>query len=571
MRKIRKPALIILFNFFVYEKFSCNQQFPAPSGFVSKIHNKSKAHFPDPKDFHAWMRKRFHRSSHTGKIISFHGRSGELETQVVPSSWVKVAARGLYLMLVFAPLIFLSGLAAISSTFRHNVWFPLAVRSMASCGAAFIKWGQWASTRPDVFPETLCQELAPLTHMAPTHSWRHTKAKVEHEIGCKLEEYFDSFDTEPCASGSVAQVYKATILGHLVAVKVTHPNVAEQISLDFQLMAWIAAIVDSIPGLGWLNLKASMNQFSHTMAGQARLDVEAEHLDVFNCNFRRWKDTHFPVPLFRSHDVLIETFEEGILVSHFSVMYRKYLLNQTKHPCSVVRGGSHFPLASFVDAKLAHYIVTRGEDIYLKMLLVDNLMHADLHPGNILVRSSIQNRDRKSSLCLLDAGMVAQLTEIEQQTFVGFLSSLSSGDGAKTAGYILKFSESQTCSLEQQEEFARCIKRLFEEKCRGYGTGTQLGEVFRGVLTLIREHQVRIDANYATLILNALCLDGLAQELEPEYNIVDGAASLLRAHWLLYSKPGRLLFRLFLPIGQALKRRQDRKFWRRLQKSKKVV
>ena len=69
--------------------------------------------------------------------------------------------------------------------------------------------------------------------------------------------------------------------------------------------------------------------------------------------------------------------------------------------------------------------------------------------------------------------------------------------------------------------------RLFGNVCRGYGTNVDIGTVLRGILCLLRDNKVSIDSNYATLVLNALCLDGLGKQILPSYNILDGAKPLL--------------------------------------------
>ena len=76
---------------------------------------------------------------------------------------------------------------------------------------AFIKWGQWASCRPDIIPQSLCNELAVLQADAPRHSFAYTKQRVQAELGVPIESAFLSFEKEPIASGSIAQVYKAVL------------------------------------------------------------------------------------------------------------------------------------------------------------------------------------------------------------------------------------------------------------------------------------------------------------------------------------------------------------------------
>lgn len=468
--------------------------------------------------------------------------------------------RATALAMAFVPLLVLAPFAMMLSSFREICWFPLLAFTLGQLGAAFIKWAQWSSTRPDLFPEALCRALAPLTHAAPRHSWGHTKKKVEAALEAPLTSAFEDFDPVPLASGSVAQVHRATLKGRAghVAVKVTHPKVAERLAVDFALMGLLARAVDLVTG-GWLNLEESTAQFASCMAGQADLGAEAAALDHFNWNFRRWRDAKFPRPLLRSPDVLVESFEEGMLVSKYSLLWQQ---SERQRKAGgrrrVLRGGA---ATAAMDPATAHFIVRRGEDMYLKMLLADNLMHADLHPGNILVQS-----EGGVGLCVLDAGMVAKLTPEEQRNFVGFISNLAKGDGARAGRCLLRFSAAQTCRGEVATgRFVRDVQLLFARTCRGYGTGTQVGEVLRATLALVRRHGVRVDANYATLILNILCLDGLAQGLVPEYNVVDGAHALLAFHDRVKRLPGGArAARLLLPLGQALKARQDRRFFRRL-------
>jgi len=196
-------------------------------------------------------------------------------------------------------------------------------------------------------------------------------AQVKKEFGVSVYEMFDDFDETPIASGSIAQVYKARLEGKDVAVKVRHPNVVEHIRLDFSVMKAVASLLESIPGLSWLNLSGSLAQFSETIGAQTRLDVEGRHLILLNQNFKNWKDVGFPKPIILSQSILVESFEHGESVAEFTKLYKSTGVGDRQYKLSY---------------DLAHFILTKGEDLYLNMLLVDNLMHADLHPGNILIQ-----------------------------------------------------------------------------------------------------------------------------------------------------------------------------------------
>eukprot|EP01042_Synura_sphagnicola_P002372 gene2372-2849_t len=241
-----------------------------------------------------------------------------------------------------------------------------------------------------------------------------------------------------------------------------------------------------------------------------------------------------------------------------------------------------------VDPELAHYIIRRGEDLYLKMLLEDNLMHADLHPGNILflhvdrqgavIPPTFQSpadgalsdphvpfRSTEAQLTMVDAGMVAVLEADERENFIGFLEALGEGDGRLAARFVLGFSvHTVGYSPQTVESFKVDMTELFRVTCRGYGTNVNVGEVLRGVLTLVRIHRIAIDVNYATLVMNVLCLDGLANELLPEYNILDAAKPLLRFHLLCKRTIGLTLFRALLPVARRIKKRMDGSYVQRL-------
>jgi len=171
---------------------------------------------------------------------------------------------------------------------------------------------------------------------------------------------------------------------------------------------------------------------------QARLDVEGHHLDLLNWHFRSWPTVNFPRTIFSSQAIVIETFEEGELISDLMALSS---LSRTRKSNTTIT------------PKLAQFIVTTGESLYLKMLLVDNLMHADLHPGNILLDAS---RPNNPMLSLVDAGMVAELDSTEAQNFIGLLSALGSGDARRAATAVLSFGGETTTN----EEFALDMEAL---------------------------------------------------------------------------------------------------------------
>jgi aarF domain-containing kinase len=136
----------------------------------------------------------------------------------------------------------------------------------------------------------------------------------------------------------------------------------------------------------------------------------------------------------------------------------------------------------------------------------------------------------KLAITLVDAGMVAQLTDEESSTFIGLLTSIGEGDGRAAAEFALRFSIENTLSDKKREAFAQDMEKLFAERCQGYGTNVDIGDVLRSVLGLIGDYRVRIDANFATLVINLLCVESLGRRVCPSYNILDAAKPLLQTY-----------------------------------------
>eukprot|EP01035_Chromulina_nebulosa_P019426 gene19426-25304_t len=327
----------------------------------------------------------------------------------------------------FSPL---SSHAFISPNYRNFVWYPLLRNALGNSGAAFIKWGQWSSTRPDMFPEELCKALQELQANAPTHSYKYTEYLINNNFGKSIDEIFDQFDRSPIASGSIAQVYRAILNGQDVAVKVRHPNVNEQIKLDFIIMKGFANMLDQFNAFKWLNLPESMAQFSSTIASQTRLDIEGRHLVLFNRYFHKWESASFPQPIMFTDGVLVESYEYGESVAMFSNRMSDKRKNNE--------------VITHSEMILSHFIVSCGEDVYLKMLLEDNLMHADLHPvnevdssNNLIVQDKALDIKVNNKIVLVDAGMVAALLPEERNNFIGLLEALGEGLGDEAAEYVM--------------------------------------------------------------------------------------------------------------------------------------
>jgi aarF domain-containing kinase len=203
-----------------------------------------------------------------------------------------------------------------------------------------------------------------------------------------------------------------------------------------------------------------------------------------------------------------------------------------------------------------------------------------MHPGNLLFSPDDElGRPGRGRIGLVDLGLVAVLTDDEAANYIGFLRAVGEGDGGAAADCVLRWGVPQQdpavtgpAAGESAAGFRAAVIASFAKVCRGYGTNIQLGQVLQVVLTHLRQHQISIGANYATLVINALCLEGMARALVPTYNVMDGAQALLTAHGILTRrvphKPlRRWIIRRALPIARMFKRMRDRAVLRGLRRA----
>ncbi|MFS7921050.1 putative ABC-type Cd(2+) transporter [Helianthus anomalus] len=425
--------------------------------------------------------------------------------------------RAVYLAFLFAPCIAMAPFADSFGVEFRNKWLRCVHYTLEKAGPAFIKWGQWAASRPDLFPNDLCAELAELQTNAPAHSYAYTKKTIEKAFSRSLPEIFENFEEEPVASGSIAQVHRATLkFRHpgqrikpiLVAVKVRHPGVSEAIRRDFILLNIFAKVSVFIPTLKWLRLDESIQQFAVFMMSQVDLSREAAHLSRFIYNFRRWKDVSFPRPLYPlvHPAILVETFEHGESILHY--------VDELEGHVGVKSGLAHI-----------------GTHALLKMLLVDNFIHADMHPGNILVRMTQGPAPdtglfkSKPHVIFLDVGMTAELCKKDRVNLIEFFKAIALQNGRAAAEHTLKFSKHQSCP--NPAAFIKDVEKSFNLWSSAEGESLNPADCMQQLLEQVRRHRVNIDGNVCTVIVTTLVLEGWQRKLDPEYDVIHTLQNLL--------------------------------------------
>jgi len=252
----------------------------------------------------------------------------------------------------------------------------------------------------------------------------------------------------------------------------------------------------------WASIKEALDQFASSMKAQIDLIREAHNLQIFNKNFVSYEGVTFPklIDHFVTKRVLVETFEDGEPLANFLNSNNKQI---TKEKTQLARLGLH---------------------AYLKMMLVDNFVHADLHPGNILVRKNERNRPE---IVLLDVGLVTHLSDVDWEHFKALFRAIVRGDGRGGADLMIKYAPETEIKPNEIEKFEDEMARIFKEVRQSKLATVSVGDFLLNILHVVSRYKVRLKPNIATLIVGTVVLEGIGKQLDPNINILDESVPFL--------------------------------------------
>jgi ubiquinone biosynthesis protein len=372
----------------------------------------------------------------------------------------------------------------------RDTWFARRFAALlVGLGATFVKVGQIMSTRPDLFPPHIIGALERLQDNVGAFAWRHVERAFADDFGRGPDQLFARFDRTPIASASVAQVHRAELAdGTVVAVKVRRPGLIDIVSFDLSVMRGIARIIALVPSARLLAPVESVDEFGRSIRAQIDLTIEASNNARFAHNFASDPDVAFPTlhPDLCSARVLTMDFVDGA-----KVLDAPRLLGAEPRR-----------------------LATIGFRTLLQMVFADGFVHADLHPGNILV-------DRSGRVMILDLGLTAELDERNRRAFALYFASWASGDGKVMAKLMADLSPSA-----KVRDYARYEADVVAFVARYYGKA--LGEVnvstvALDMMNILRKHRVRVNPVYTMCNVAIAVTEGIGKQLDPTLDLMQQA------------------------------------------------
>ncbi|KAK8808585.1 hypothetical protein WA158_008486 [Blastocystis sp. Blastoise] len=461
------------------------------------------------------------------------------------------------IIIIFSPAVITSPILALKN-YRHY-WYSLFTKLLTVAGPVFIKLGQWAATRPDMLPIDFCLELSRLHMNNDIVPFDRMKPVIEQELGDSIDTIFEYLDPVPIGSGCIAQVYRGKLkndtIPNEVAVKVKYQYTDRIFFRDLAIMRLLAGIMEYIPIVNRLTPAQLADGFYYFLSRQLDLYEEAVNLERFRRNFQDDDSFVFPEPYkaYCTRNILIESYEEGIPLTEI-----------LKHPSNHEEN---------------HNLAHLGLLGFMHMMLIDNFIHGDMHPGNILVRKDVQCRNPKSisvthtsflasllapckqsnslfaplrrgfatfsknyiapltapshhpQLVILDAGLVSILEDTQKKNFIDLFLALAQGDGYQSGQLLIDRAPQPAPPVYDPEGFCSKIKVLVDENMDNgvyVLSKLKISETLARMLSYSLFHQVRLDTRFTTLFVSVMILEGVGRQLDSEMNMVEQILPIIR-------------------------------------------
>ncbi len=402
---------------------------------------------------------------------------------------------------LFRPYRLLLRLAPWRLFARRNIPRGIRLReALEELGPIFVKFGQMLSTRPDLLPEDIAEELTRLQDRVPPFSGDESVRLVERTLRGKLETWFSEFSREPIASASVAQVHIARLHdGAEVAVKVLRPGIESVIDRDLELLHLLARLaIRYVPDTRRLRPVEVVHEFSKTIHDELDLRVESANASRLRANFEGSNLLYVPKV-------------------YWDLTRRTVMVLERIHGIPI--GNIEGLKAAGIDMrKLAH----NGVEIFFTQAFRDGFFHADMHPGNIFVSPEGQYR-------AVDFGIMGTLGEKDKrylaENFLAFFNRdyRAVADAHQRAGWV----PPGTRLVEFEAAIRTVCEPVFARPIKEISFGRFLLHLFQTA----RRFNMEIQPQLVLLQKTLFNIEGLGRRLYPDLDLWETAKPYLE-RWM---------------------------------------
>ncbi len=400
--------------------------------------------------------------------------------------------------------------------------------ALQELGPIFVKFGQALSTRRDLLPLDIADELAMLQDRVPPFPSSVAKAMAEKAYGQSLDDVFDRFDDEPLAAASIAQVHKATLKsGEEVIVKILRPGVEAQIRQDLDVLHALARLAQRHwPEARRLRPVDVVNEYEKTVIDELDMMREAANAAQLKRNFADSDKLYVPEIFWKycRPDILVMERISGVPISDMDTLN-----------------------AAGTDMRK---LAENGVEIFFTQVFKHNFFHADMHPGNIFVDIGDPSQPRYIAV---DFGIVGTLSSRDQHYLAENFLAFFERDYYRVAK--LHVDSGWVPPETRIDEFESAIRTVCEPIFNKPLKDISFGQVLLGLFRTARRFNMEIQPQLVLLQKTLLNIEGLGRQLYPDLDLWKTAHPILRG-WVEERVSGKYLLQRLreqLPeLGESL-------------------
>jgi ubiquinone biosynthesis protein len=366
-------------------------------------------------------------------------------------------------------------------------------RVLEELGPSFVKLGQIVSTRPDLAPPDVIEELQRLQDDVPPVAFDQMRPELEQQLGAKVAEVFTEFDETPIASASIGQVYRARLQNeagmHDVVVKLQRPGVAGVIERDVDLLYWLAhAIERSVPEASLYSPVKLVEEFHRAISAELDYAQEADNAKRFAENFADLDTVIFP-------RVYREASSRRVIT--LSYIPGEKVLDAVAHGASGER------------------IAKNALAVCIRMIFEHGFFHADPHPGNILITGSAD----APVLGLIDLGLVGRLGPKLRDRLVDLMLAVAREDHRAMATAL--YAIGRPTRKIDRAAFEAEVVRLADKYLRRTLHDIEFSELIRDMARCALEYGIEVPPEFAMVGKALMTVEGIARQIYPGLNIAN--------------------------------------------------
>ncbi|HEY6881859.1 MAG TPA: AarF/UbiB family protein [Polyangiales bacterium] len=382
---------------------------------------------------------------------------------------------------------------------------------LTELGPSFIKLGQILSTRHDLIPEDIIEELQKLQDEVPPLPFEQMRPMIERELGASIEELYERLEERPLASASIAQVHRALLRvpdapSVEVVIKLQRPNIRELIERDIDLLHWMArAIERSMPEARVYAPSKLVAEFERAITSELDFTLEADNAEKFRKNFLE--------------------FESGVVA--FPGVYRQA---SSRRVLTLDYMAGRKVLAAVEAGADGEKIAKNAVAVMIKQVFEDGFFHADPHPGNII----IQGTDAHPVIAMIDLGLVGRLTPHLRDKTVDLMVAAAAEDTRALADalYAIGTPTKKIDRRELEAEVARLSDKYLGKKLGDIELSALLRDLVHGA----QQFGLEPPADFVLVGKALMTVEGIGKQICPELDVFEEVKPyFLRLMWMRYS------------------------------------